>query len=85
MHVIDWVHANGGGLEISRKLGVSRAALYSWIRGYRVPNAIHLRALIRLSKNVLTFESILQNIVDKPASAYLRSHPRKSRKTGRAA
>jgi transcriptional regulator with XRE-family HTH domain len=54
-----WIYSEGGTLEVSEKLGVSRATVQHWLRRRATPRLEVAQKIIRLSKGKLTVTDII--------------------------
>ncbi len=69
----DWVKSKGGPLAVSEKLGVTAAAVRSWLRRESTPRPRVMIEIMRLSKGKVTLVGIVKETAKRKKANVKRS------------
>ena len=54
-----WIGDFGGPVKLAKALGLTRQAVYYWLSGKQSPRKTHMKQIIELSKNKLTYSDLM--------------------------
>lgn len=59
--LVAFISKNGGTIGISKRLGVTRNAVYAWITRKVLPQAITMQRIVKLSKGRVSYDSMIDS------------------------